>query len=133
MGDDLETPDGTCLRDYIHVSDLAAAHVAAMEAELPAGGFEAVNVGTGAGRSVREVVEAVGAAVGRAVPATIGPRRAGDPASLVADPSRATKLLGWRAECSSLENIVADALRWERRPAYGAGLRATTTAAAAPA
>ncbi|CAN7377811.1 UDP-glucose 4-epimerase GalE [Phenylobacterium sp. LjRoot219] len=123
FGDDFDTPDGTCLRDYIHVSDLAAAHVAALEADLPAGAFEAVNVGTGQGASVFEVVKAVGQAVGHAVPHSIGARRAGDPASLVANPSRARELLGWSATRSSLDQIVADALRWERTPRYGAGVR----------
>jgi UDP-glucose 4-epimerase/UDP-arabinose 4-epimerase len=123
FGSDFDTPDGTCLRDYIHVNDLAAAHVAAIEADLPAGAFEAVNVGTGKGASVLEVVEAVGRAVGRPVPHSIGARRAGDPPSLVADPTRAKALLGWTATRSSLDQIVADALRWERSPAYGSGVR----------
>jgi UDP-glucose-4-epimerase GalE len=123
FGQDFETPDGTCLRDYIHVSDLAAAHVAALEARLPAGAFEAVNVGTGQGRSVTEVVDAVGRAAGRPVPHVLGARRAGDPPSLVADPSRARELLGWTPQHSSLDDIVADALRWERNPCYGSGVR----------
>lgn len=125
FGDDFDTPDGTCLRDYIHVNDLAAAHVAALQVSLPAGGYEAVNVGTGQGHSVREVVEAVGRAAGRPVPHSVGGRRAGDPPSLVADASRAKALLGWQPRRSSLEQIVADALRWEAQPAYGAGRRAT--------
>ncbi|MBL8774000.1 MAG: UDP-glucose 4-epimerase GalE [Phenylobacterium sp.] len=124
FGDDFDTPDGTCLRDYIHVCDLAAAHVAALEAPLPAGGFEAVNVGTGHGRSVREVIQAVDRALGRPTPHAVGPRRAGDPPSLVADPSRARSVLGWTATRPSLEEIVGDAVRWERHPAYGAGPRA---------
>jgi UDP-glucose 4-epimerase/UDP-arabinose 4-epimerase len=123
FGDDFDTPDGSCLRDYIHVSDLAEAHVKAIEAELQAGRYEAVNVGTGQGRSVFEVVEAVGRAAGRPVPHSIGARRAGDPPSLVADPSRAKALLGWEAKRSGLDQIVADALRWETKPAYGSGLR----------
>ena len=123
FGQDFDTPDGTCLRDYIHVTDLAASHVAALDAELPAGAFEAVNVGTGQGRSVSQVVEAVGHALGRPVPASVGPRRAGDPPSLVADPTRARRLLGWSPRHSALEEIVGDALRWERAPRYGAGSR----------
>jgi len=125
FGDDFDTPDGTCLRDYIHVNDLAAAHVAAPEADLPAGAFEAVNVGTGQGHSVREVVDAVGRAIGAPVPHSVGARRAGDPPSLVADAARARELLGWTPQCSSLDRIVADALRWEAQPAYGSGRRAT--------
>lgn len=124
FGDDFDTPDGTCLRDYIHVSDLAAAHVAALEVELPAGAFEAVNIGTGTGASVREVVEAVGHALGRPVPHSTGARRDGDPPSLVANPARAKDLLGWEPICSTLEEIVRDALRWEGQPRYGVGNRA---------
>jgi UDP-glucose 4-epimerase/UDP-arabinose 4-epimerase len=123
FGQDFQTPDGTCLRDYIHVTDLARAHVAAIEAELSPGAFEAVNVGTGEGRSVMQVVEAVAHAAGRPVPHSVGERRAGDPPSLVADPSRARELLGWTPQHSSLREIVADALRWERSPAFGAGVR----------
>ncbi|THD60853.1 UDP-glucose 4-epimerase GalE [Phenylobacterium sp.] len=123
FGQDFDTPDGTCLRDYVHVTDLAAAHLAALTVELPAGAFEAVNVGSGEGRSVSQVVEAVGRAVGAAVPHGVGPRRAGDPPSLVADPRRGRELLGWTPRHSSLDEIVADALRWERSPAYGAGRR----------
>lgn len=124
FGDDFDTPDGTCLRDYIHVSDLADAHVAALKVELAAGAYEAANVGAGQGRSVKEVVEAVGRAIGKPVPHAIGARRAGDPASLVANPTRARELLGWSATRSDLDRIVADALRWETKPAYGTGLRA---------
>ncbi|WP_293904506.1 UDP-glucose 4-epimerase GalE [Phenylobacterium sp.] len=123
FGDDFDTPDGTCLRDYIHVNDLAAAHIAALEVDLAACAFEAVNIGTGQGRSVREVVQAVARALGRPVPHATGPRRAGDPTSLVADPTRARELLGWEPACSSLDEIVRDALRWEGQPAYGAGSR----------
>jgi UDP-glucose 4-epimerase/UDP-arabinose 4-epimerase len=123
FGDDFDTPDGTCLRDYIHVGDLADAHVAALEANLGAGAYEAVNVGTGQGASVFDVVGAVGRAVGHAVPHSVGARRAGDPPSLVANPARALELLGWRASRSALDQIVADALKWERSPHYGSGVR----------
>jgi len=123
FGQDFDTPDGTCLRDYIHVTDLAAAHLAALKAPMGPGGFDAFNVGTGEGRSVTEVVEAVARAVGKPVPHSIGPRRDGDPPSLVADPARAREVLGWTAQHSSLDEIVRDALRWERSPAYGRGVR----------
>lgn len=126
FGNDFDTPDGTCLRDYIHVNDLANAHVAALQVDIASGAFEAVNVGTGEGRSVTQVVEAVAAAAGRAVPHSVGARRAGDPPSLVADPARAFQLLGWKAEKSGLDEIVTDALRWERAPAYGTGHRANS-------
>jgi len=124
FGDDFETPDGSCLRDYIHVTDLAEAHVLALEADLAAGAFEPANVGTGQGRSVFEVVEAVARVLGRPVPHGVGARRAGDPPSLVANPGRARALLGWQATRSALDQIVADALRWEAAPSYGAGMRA---------
>ena len=123
FGQDFDTPDGSCLRDYIHVTDLAAAHVAALTTPLAPGTFEAVNVGTGEGCSVMEVIAAVGRTLGRPVPYELGARRAGDPASLVADPTRARELLGWRAQVSALDRIVTDALRWEASPAYGAGAR----------
>jgi UDP-glucose-4-epimerase GalE len=130
FGDDFDTPDGTCLRDYIHVSDLAAAHVAAVRTALPPSSFEAVNVGAGRGVSVREVVAAVSEAIGLPTPHLMGGRRAGDPASLVADPTRAKGLLGWAPARSSLSQIVEDALRWESQPAYGTGRR--TPAAGRP-
>jgi UDP-glucose 4-epimerase/UDP-arabinose 4-epimerase len=123
FGQDFDTPDGTCLRDYVHVTDLAAAHVAALEVELAEGAFEAVNLGTGEGRSVLQVIEAVGRAAGTPAPYAVGPRRPGDPPSLVANPGRAKALLGWTPSHSSLEEIAADALRWERNPAYGCGRR----------
>lgn len=120
-GLDYPTPDGSCVRDYVHVCDLAEAHVAALGLGLPDGGFEAFNVGTGQGHSVLEVIEAVGRAAGRAVPYHIGPRRAGDPPSLVADVSLARERLGWTARQSSLDEIVSSAVGWRRAPAYGAG------------
>jgi UDP-glucose-4-epimerase GalE len=119
FGQDFPTPDGTCLRDYIHVTDLAAAHVAALEVDLEAGRFEAANVGTGSGYSVLEVIRAVEKALGRPVPHSIGPRRAGDPATLIADPSRAKALLSWRASSSSLDQIVESAAAWHRNQQYG--------------
>lgn len=124
FGTDFATPDGSCLRDYIHVCDLAAAHVAALRAPLQPGDFEAVNVGAGQGRSVLQVIEAVAAATGRPVPHAIGARRDGDPPSLVADPGRATRLLGWRAERSDLAQIVRDAAAWHRHPKFGPHLTA---------
>lgn len=129
-GVDYPTPDGSCLRDYIHVCDLARAHIAALELDIPDGGFEAFNVGAGQGRSVLEIVEAVGQAVGRPVPHRIGPRRAGDPPSLVADLSRAREQLGWTPRCSSLEEIVSSAVAWRAAPAYGADRTQSAVAAA---
>jgi UDP-glucose-4-epimerase GalE len=119
FGNDFDTPDGACLRDYIHVGDLAAAHVAALGAALEPGEFDAVNVGTGRGHSVFEVIAAVERALDRPVPRTLGGRRAGDPPSLVANPSRAAARLGWRPRSSTLDEIVASAARWHAQPLYG--------------
>ena len=127
-GVDYATPDGSCLRDYIHVTDLAAAHVAALELDQPDGAFSVFNVGAGVGHSVLEVVKAVGSALGRGVPHVIGPPREGDPASLIADPTLAKRHLGWEPHFSSLEQIVATASAWRRAPAYGTdGLTAART------
>jgi UDP-glucose-4-epimerase GalE len=123
FGADFDTPDGACLRDYVHVSDLADAHVAALEVALPDGAFEAVNIGAGRGSSVFEVIAAVERALGVPVPHSIGARRAGDPPSLLADISRAETLLGWTPRIPDLDVIVRDAARWERAPAYGRAAR----------
>ncbi len=113
FGDDYPTADGTCIRDYIHVNDLAEAHALGLE-YLVKGESGAMNLGTGKGYSVHEVVAAVEKTTGRKVPTHIGPRRAGDPAELVADPSRAEELLNWKAK-RSLEDIVASAWKWASR------------------
>lgn len=124
-GDDYPTADGTCVRDYIHVSDLAAAHVKALEAaDLAAPGLhEACNLGTGSGYSVRQILDAIEKVTGRKVPTTIGPRRAGDPPELVADPSRARQKLGWTPKHSDLQTIVGSAWRWANNPPYEQELR----------
>jgi UDP-glucose 4-epimerase/UDP-arabinose 4-epimerase len=119
FGADFDTPDGTCLRDYVHVNDLAAAHVAALEAPLSEGAFEAVNIGAGRAYSVLEVIAAVEQALGTPVPHAVGARRAGDPPSLLAAVARAQEVLGWTPITSELGEIVRDAARWERAPAYG--------------
>ena len=112
FGTDYPTPDGTAIRDYIHVADLAEAHVRAL-AHLRAGrGSACLNLGTGSGRSVREVIEAVQAVTRSVVPTRNAPRRAGDPPALVADPTQASNLLGWQARISDLATIVATAARW---------------------
>jgi UDP-glucose-4-epimerase GalE len=111
FGDDYDTPDGTCVRDYIHVQDLAAAHLSALE-RLEAGEMlGAINLGTGHGYSVREVIDAAAAVLGREVPFIVGARRDGDPPRLVADPSLAKSLLGWAPQRPQLTTIVEDALR----------------------
>lgn len=116
FGGDYPTPDGTCLRDYIHVNDLAEAHVAALEYLDRDAGSIAVNLGTGSGTSVMELLSSVEKITGRAVPRRIVPRRAGDPPALVADPRRAESLLGWKAK-RSLEQIVSTAWNWMQRGA----------------
>ena len=114
-GDDYDTPDGTCVRDYIHVTDLADAHVRAMSRLLGGGSSDRINLGTGTGSSIRDVLEAVGSVAGRGVPHSFGPRRPGDPPVLVADPSRAGEVLGWTPQYSDLETIVQTAWAWHRR------------------
>lgn len=110
-GDDYPTPDGTAIRDYIHVADLAEGHLAALR-HLRAGGAPgAFNLGTGVGWSVAQVIAAAEAVTGRRVPREAAPRRAGDPPALIADPSKAGRVLGWRARRSDLAEIVADAWR----------------------
>ena len=115
FGDDYPTPDGTCIRDYVHVADLANAHVGALEQLNHRDGADAFNLGTGQGVSVREVLDAVGRAAGKPVPHSIGPRRAGDPAELVSDPGKAMRELGWTPSMSDLETIVATAWAWHNR------------------
>jgi len=116
LGTDYPTPDGTCVRDYIHVSDLASVHVMGLKALL-AGQVEsqAMNLGTGKGYSVREVVETARRITKSSFPVIEAPRREGDPPVLVAAVDRAKKVLGWAAESSSLDQIVGSAWEWHRR------------------
>ncbi|MDF1703110.1 MAG: UDP-glucose 4-epimerase GalE [Planctomycetota bacterium] len=114
LGTDYPTPDGTCVRDYIHVADLASAHLLALEHLEGGGASGAWNLGTEHGSSVREVVEAVGAAFGAPVPTVEGARRPGDPATLVADAARARADFGWRPTRSSMAQIAADAVACDR-------------------
>jgi UDP-glucose 4-epimerase len=119
FGDDYDTPDGTCIRDYIHVMDLAAAHVLALENLIAGGGSDAFNAGMGAGHSVLEVVRAVEQVTGRKVPYTIGPRRDGDPPALVANPEKLKRTLGWEPKFPSLTDIVATAWQFEKKRSSG--------------
>jgi UDP-glucose-4-epimerase GalE len=112
FGSDYPTPDGTCIRDYIHVNDLASAHVKALEHLAAGKGSVAVNVGTGTGASVREVISAVEKVAGKAVPHKLVPRRPGDPPGLVANPAKAQSLLNWKAT-RGLDEIVSTAWSWE--------------------
>jgi UDP-glucose-4-epimerase GalE len=122
FGDDYPTPDGTCLRDYIHVSDLADAHIAALKALEETDRSGAYNLGTGRPHSVREVIDTVGRVTGRPVPWTIAARRPGDPAILYAAPHKAQSELHWKAKLPDLESIVRTAWVWhESHPRGYAG------------
>jgi UDP-glucose-4-epimerase GalE len=114
FGDDWPTRDGSCERDFVHVSDLADAHVRALEGLLADGPGGAFNLATGDGRTVREVLAEVERALGRPVPVETAPRRAGDPAALVADPARFQRAYGWKPHRSDLATIVRTAWAWER-------------------
>jgi UDP-glucose 4-epimerase len=127
FGDDYPTPDGTCIRDYIHVADLADAHLAALEATAPddarTDAALVCNLGIGAGFSVGQVVDAAAAVVGRPVPQAMGPRRAGDPPVLVAAPDRARAILGWTAARPTLEEMIGSAWAWRRAHLDASGAR----------
>ena len=115
FGEDYDTPDGTCIRDYIHVSDLAEAHIKAVEHLLHNGAEAVFNVGTGLGHSVREVLSAVETVSGRKVPYVSGPRREGDPPRLVADSQKLQRTLAWKPVRADLERIIADAWQFARK------------------
>jgi UDP-glucose 4-epimerase len=115
FGADYPTPDGTCIRDYVHVSDLATAHAMAAHYLIDGGASDAFNLGTGRGVSVREVLDAVMRVTGKSVPHRIAPRRAGDPSVLVADANRARTMLGWTARQSDIDTIVRTAWSWHRQ------------------
>jgi UDP-glucose-4-epimerase GalE len=115
LGTDYPTPDGSAIRDYIHVQDLADAHVRALEYLDRGGASVALNLGTGRGHSVREVVDAAERVTGRKIGRREAPRRAGDPPMLVADPTRAKEVLGWVAKASDLDSILGSAWAWHQR------------------
>lgn len=123
FGDDYPTPDGSCIRDYIHVDDLAVAHQLALEQIAPGARLK-LNLGTGRGYSVKEVIAACRKETGHAIPAVVGPRRPGDPPILVADASRAARTLGWKPQHASLQAIIASAWRWHRSHPQGYHTRA---------
>jgi UDP-glucose 4-epimerase len=117
FGDDYPTADGTCLRDYIHVSDLGRAHLLALEALLGGAGNSVYNLGNSSGHSVRQVIDTARAITGHAIPAGIAARRAGDPAVLVADSTRIRNELGWQPEHEHIETIIRSAWKWHQREA----------------
>ena len=133
FGQDYPTPDGTCIRDFIHVRDLAAAHLLALEATGEAdASLEVYNLGSAAGFSVREVVEAARRVTGRAIPARPVKRRVGDPPVLVASSRRARRELGWQPKHSTLEQMLADAWAWREAHASGYGDRDGTATGQPP-
>lgn len=115
FGEDYETPDGTCIRDFIHVSDLADVHLEMLRHLRDGGTSETLNCGYGRGFSVRDILDAVRRASGAEFPVQIGARRPGDARSVIADPSRLQAVLGWRASHDDIDKIVATALAWEKR------------------
>jgi len=117
FGTDYPTPDGTCLRDYVHVSDLTQAHLLALEALLNGGGNTVYNLGNSTGYSVKQVIDTAREITGHAIPATVADRRAGDPAVLVADSSRIRSELGWKPGYESLEAIIRTAWAWHQQAA----------------
>jgi UDP-glucose-4-epimerase GalE len=118
FGEDWPTTDGTCIRDYVHVDDLADAHLKALELLRPGEGLK-LNLGTGRGYSVREVIDACRRASGHAIPARSAPRRPGDPAELIADSSLAKQVLGWTPKYTDIDAIVETAWRWHQSHPHG--------------
>ena len=119
FGDDYPTRDGTCVRDYIHVSDLAQAHILALDHLLAGGGSEIFNLGNGVGFTVREVIDVARSVTGHPIPAVTSPRRAGDPAQLVASAEKAKRVLGWSPRYADLNTIVATAWNWHKQHPQG--------------
>lgn len=114
FGNDYNTPDGTCIRDYIHVNDLAEAHILALEGLLAGGGSDQFNVGTGTGHSVREMLRSVADVTGKEPPYVIGPRREGDPPLLVANADRLRKMLRWVPRYAAVRDIISTAWKFEQ-------------------
>lgn len=121
FGDDYPTKDGTCVRDYIHVTDLAQAHILAAQYLMAGGESDIFNLGNGVGFTVKEVVDAARAVTGHPIPARVEPRRAGDPAQLIASSEKAKTVLGWNPQHASLEEIIASAWKWHSTHPNGYG------------
>lgn len=121
FGEDYDTKDGTCVRDYIHVTDLANAHVLALDYLLKGGDSNVFNLGNGVGFTVKEVIDVARSVTGHAIPAKMSPRRAGDPALLVASSEKAKKTLGWKPKYDALETIISTAWTWHKNHPNGYG------------
>jgi UDP-glucose 4-epimerase len=121
FGEDYPTPDGTCIRDYIHVCDLAQAHILALNYLSDGGKSDVFNLGNGIGFSVKEVVEEARRVTGHPIPAIAAPRRAGDPARLVASSDKAKEILGWKPEYADLHEIISTAWNWHKAHPNGYG------------
>lgn len=119
FGDDYDTKDGTCIRDYIHVTDLAQAHILAVKYLQNVGGSDIFNLGNGVGFTVKEVIKTAREVTGHPIPAQIAPKRAGDPAQLIASSEKAKKILGWTPEHASLEEIISTAWKWHKNHPNG--------------
>lgn len=117
-GDDYPTKDGSCVRDYIHIDDLASAHILALTHLLNGGKSEAFNLGNGEGFSIFELLECASRLCGRQIPYTIESRREGDPATLIGDSTKAQQILGWKAHFADIETILSSALAWHSNPRY---------------
>jgi UDP-glucose 4-epimerase len=114
FGDDYPTEDGTCIRDYIHIMDLASAHYLAFQYLIKGGESDIFNLGNGNGYSVKEVIETTRKVTGHPIPAEVQARRAGDPATLIASSEKAKSVMGWKPQYYSLEKIISDAWRWHK-------------------
>jgi UDP-glucose 4-epimerase len=113
-GDDYDTKDGTCIRDYIHVTDLAMAHILAVKYLMEGNESNIFNLGNGIGFTVKEVIEAARKVTGSTIPAVVSPRRAGDPAKLIASSEKAKNILGWKPQFEDIEEIIASAWKWHQ-------------------
>ena len=119
FGDDYPTADGTCIRDYIHVTDLAQAHILAFTYLLRGGDSDVFNLGNGVGFSVKQVIDVARAVTGHPIPTVVSPRRAGDPAQLIASSDKAVRVLGWQPKYNDLNTIIASAWSWHKNHPHG--------------
>ena len=119
FGDDYDTKDGTCVRDYIHVTDLAQAHILAMQYLMDGNESDVFNLGNGVGFTVKEVIETARKVTGHPIPAVVSPRRGGDPATLIASSEKAKNVLGWKPEHADLEEIIQTAWNWHKNHPNG--------------